>query len=329
MYQKNKIQNQIKESLTQHGISNLDEKLLCKLCHLERPKFEYTISNLKRKENRVCMYCLTGNNLDDMRDIQVEPAEALQTVPIPEKFDSETLINKWTEELNSIKIQIKEMKNSLDTQLVGPEHKSRRKTTRDQLSKHKIEKTSLKDKIESEKAYAHLQRVLPLHNEVTQSQKIKCLESPQILGFAGKYLSRSDEDNSDTLTQNILYLNPGKTWTLHHTVNLMKLSLANKALYSGEYQGYYTIEIKDGQNRLSGVTEYPKFKKIHSLKQTQPPKHRAEFFNQLMIEVEGLIEGKFSKEKLSMKIHFGQLYSADNWVLEHYFATQKIQVERQ
>jgi len=144
-------------------------------------------------------------------------------------------------------------------------------------------------------------------------------------GFAGKYLSRSEEEESDT-TQNLLYLQQGKNWTLQHTVNN-----STKSISSGEYQGIYSITSTDNHHRLSGITEYPTFKKLHSVRQTHPPKHRQEFFAEVIKSVEGFIEGKFSADKkvLKFRVHFGVLCDEENWVLEHYFSPQKILVERQ
>lgn len=164
---KKEVQKQFKNSLIEHGINDPDAKLKCKLCHQDRPKFEYTVSNLKRKENRVCMYCLSGN-VSDQPEVKIQEEKK---VSYPDVLDSEQQINQWNTELEETGNKIKELENTLDTELVGAEHKNRRKTARDNLSKLKIEITSLKDKIEAEKAYVYLRKVLKDHRNVTESEK--------------------------------------------------------------------------------------------------------------------------------------------------------------
>jgi len=142
-------------------------------------------------------------------------------------------------------------------------------------------------------------------------------------------MSRSD-DESESTAQNLLYLNPGRTWNLQNTINSSKLNLGSKYIYSCEYQGLYRTTTEDKNHLLNGITEYPVYKKIHSMRQTHPPKHRQDYFEKLIPSVMGYIEGNFSedKKKLTMTIHFGKLYSSDNWVLEHYFSSQQMKLER-
>jgi len=75
----------------------------CSICGYEKPKFEFTASQLKRKDDRICIVCLSGHSL------KVEPIQIKSEIPPTAlKYDLSELSD--TEHIEQWKQQVLDLK---------------------------------------------------------------------------------------------------------------------------------------------------------------------------------------------------------------------------
>jgi len=312
------------DKLLLNGISNPEELVLCSLCGQNKPKFDYNPSQIKKKEKRICIVCLSGHSLsvpakplkEDSLHEGVDKSEPDKdtTTELDVLLDEAEKIEQWNKELEEIKLSIKEKQDSLENELVGHDHRFRRKTARDLLSKMKIVNEDLKDKIEAAKAYLHMKEVLPNYNKKMAIRQSKCLSTPVNQNFVGKYSFISADDGN--LVQHHLILS-GKTCSLHASYNNSK-NFNQKSGYTFDFQGRYYILNQESTWTARGFLEFPEIKKIHNARQTQPPKYKREFFEETVNNLCAFFEGKFTEDgEVTVKVHYRDLFLEENLVLSH------------
>eukprot|EP01124_Arcella_intermedia_P016136 TRINITY_DN2268_c0_g3_i1.p1 TRINITY_DN2268_c0_g3~~TRINITY_DN2268_c0_g3_i1.p1 ORF type:complete len:643 (+),score=176.89 TRINITY_DN2268_c0_g3_i1:71-1999(+) len=317
-----------KDYLKQRGIDNPEEKVKCNVCLLEKPKFAFSLSRL-RKGEPTCMQCRSGNIPDNV--VIKRPNLVLAPEPEPViEIEGEEKIKELEDELARVTKEIDEIKQSLETECVGHQHRAKRKTARDNLTKLQSRKENLESEITSEEAYVHLNDNLANHQSLVEQIKEEIAECSVPHNLLGKYAHVEAEDGN--LVKNYFSLQSGKTFDLDVSLNDSK-NFNQKSGYSFQFHGKWCIYQKPSSDYyyIKGIFDYPDIRKVHNVKDTKPPKYRAAFFDEFVKNTVGLIEGKFSREgkQVRLKVHYGDLCDPDNWILQHFFESQKFVLKKQ